>query len=197
MSNASVLKGLVLAGGQSRRMGRDKALLARGERTQLAHAVELLSSFTAETYVSARRDQRDETERARFAQIVDRYDDLGPAAGILSAMDADPEAAWLVLAVDLPNVDETTLQHLVDERDPARPFTAYRSSYDELPEPLCAIYEPSARTILDEFIAQGSACPRKVLIQSDTKLLTQPHATALDNINTPQDLALSGLRVAS
>ena len=196
MSSIAPLKGLVLAGGQSRRMGQDKALLARGKRSQLAHVVDLLRQFTVNTYVSARKDQQDEAERARFAQILDRYDDLGPLAGILSAMDTDPESAWLVLAVDLPNVDEGTLRYLAGNRDSTRPFTAYRSSNDDLPEPLCAIYEPSARGVVDDLVSQGIACPRKMMIRSDTHLLTQPDPMALDNINTPQDLARCELQVA-
>ena len=154
MSSVPLLKGLVLAGGKSRRMGSDKALLAREGRSQLAHAVELLSAVTSATFVSTRSDQAAEPERARFAQIIDRYADLGPVAGVLSAMDEDASAAWLVLACDLPNVDARTLRTLIAGRDPARPFTAYRSSHNELPEPLCAIFEPAARPIIDRFVAE-------------------------------------------
>jgi len=196
VNEAPVLKGLVLAGGQSRRMGSDKALLLHGEHSQLAHTMALLSRFTAEAYVSTSKTQQDEPERASFPRIVDRYDDLGPIAGVLSAMDTDPQAAWLVLAVDLPNVDDSTLGFLVESRNPAHPFSAFRSTHNDLPEPLCAIYEPSARAILDDHVAQGVVCPRKIMIRSDTCLLNQPIADALDNMNTPDDLARSELQVA-
>lgn len=196
MNEAPVLKGLVLAGGQSRRMGSDKALLLHAGRSQLAYTMALLSQFTSATYVSTSKAQQDEPERASFPQIVDRYDDLGPVAGVLSAMDSDPHAAWLVLAVDLPNIDDSTLGFLVESRNPAHPFSAFRSSHNDLPEPLCAIYEPSARAILDDFVAQGMVCPRKIMIRSDTCLLNQPNANALDNMNTPDDLARSTLQVA-
>ena len=42
---------------------------------------------------------------------------------------------------------------------------------------------------MDELVAQGINCPRKMLIRSDTELLEQPHPQALDNVNTPEDLA--------
>lgn len=178
-------------------MGSDKALLTRNGETQLSRAVHLLERFVDRVFVSARADQASEPERRRFASITDRYDDIGPVAGILSAMDTTPDAAWLVVACDLPNIDDTTLAMLLRQRDAARPFTAFRSSQDGLPEPLCAIYEPHARSIIDAFVTQGIVCPRKMLIRSDTALLDQPHPAALDNINTPEDLEHSTLQAGT
>jgi molybdopterin-guanine dinucleotide biosynthesis protein A len=177
-------------------MGSDKALLSRGAQTQLSHAVQLLQQFVIEVFVSVRPDQKDEAERSRFRCIEDRYENMGPVAGILAAMDTRPDRAWLVLACDLPNVDAATLAALTGRRAEHRPFTAFRSSYDELPEPLCAIFEPGARPIIDRFVAEGIVCPRKMLIRSDTHLLDQPDRHALDNINTPDDLRRSDLRAA-
>ena len=187
------LLGLVLAGGRSRRMGSDKALLRHGGKSQLEHAVELLEAVTDAVFVSTRRDQQEEPERARFATIPDRYDNLGPVAGILSAMHAQPDADWLVVACDLPNLDRPTLEYLVEHADNKRPFTAFESSYDGLPEPLCAIYRSGSEERLRNFVDEGIVCPRKMLIRSDTQLLAQPNASALDNVNTPEDLGRSVL----
>ena len=181
--------GLVLAGGQSRRMGRDKALLDRGGQSQLAFAVELLADCVGRAFVSTRADQAGESERGQFEQIVDRYDELGPLAGILSAMEEHPDVDWLVVACDLPNVDDATIRGLLDQRSGMQPFTAYTSSYDGLPEPLCAIYGRDSRPIIAALVEEGLKCPRKMLIRSDTELLEQPHPAALDNVNTPEDLA--------
>ena len=49
-----------------------------------------------------------------------------------------------MLACDLPFLADETLRHLIEHRDPSRLATAYRSSHDGLPEPLCAIWEPAA-----------------------------------------------------
>ena len=189
MSNDRSLYGLVLAGGKSKRMGRDKALLDRGGQSQLAFAYQLLDAVTVRQFVSTSADQGADPERQKFPQITDKYKDIGPVAGILSALETAPEVDWLVLACDLPNLDETTLQYLVDARSPTQPFTAYRSSYDDLPEPLCAIYAADSVSIVRQFVDDGIVCPRKILIRSDTKLLQQPQPAALDNINTPEDLA--------
>ncbi len=183
------LFGLVLAGGHSKRMGRDKAGIAIDGRSQLQRAFGLIEHLVARSFVSVRADQRDDPLRASYSRIVDAGELEGPIAGIRAAQLAHPEAAWLVLAVDLPLLDAPTLQNLIARRDPARLATAYRSSHDGLPEPLCAIYEPAAAQAMAAFIATGRICPRKFLIQSDTLLLDQPNPQSLDNVNTPAELA--------
>ncbi len=191
------LYGLVLAGGRSQRMGRDKALLTRKGQSQLAYLAKLLGQVTVRAFVSTRTDQSDEPERQRFPQIVDRYANMGPIAGILSALEEYPGKDWLVVACDLPNVDRGTLEYLIEHFSDGQPFTAYRSSHDGLPEPLCAVYRRGSEAIIHRFIGDGVVCPRKILIRSDTRLLEQPDPSALDNVNTPEDLASSILEAAS
>lgn len=194
---SAALYGLVLAGGRSSRMGSDKAAIRYGDRTQLELAVDLARMATKEAFVSVRSDQASDPLRAKFAQIVDGGDVEGPAAGIRAAQVARPDAAWLVVACDLPYLSAATINHLVSHRDPARIATAYRSSHDGLPEPLCAIYEPAAAPALQQFLATGRNCPRKFLINSDTLLLTQPDPESLENVNTPEDLVAARRRVES
>jgi molybdopterin-guanine dinucleotide biosynthesis protein A len=181
------LYGLVLAGGRSTRMQKDKATLAYHGRTQLEWAMELIAPFVERAFVSVRPDQTQDPIRGKFAQIVDREDNLGPIAGILSAQAAHPDVAWLVLACDLPFLDAATLKHLVWARQEDRPATAYRSSHDGLPEPLCAIYEPASREGIAAYVATGKNCPRKFLIRSEAHLIEEPSPRALDNVNTPEE----------
>ena len=110
-------------------------------------------------------------------------------AGLRRNVETHPDVAWLVLACDLPNVDDTTVAFLLENRAETQPFTAFASSHDGLPEPLCALYRPAAQTIVRSFVEAGTICPRKILIRSDTRLLQQPNPAALDNVNTPDDLA--------
>ncbi len=187
---APPLFGLVLAGGRSTRMQRDKASLEyRAGRTQIDAAMELLSTRAARVYLSVRADQRHEPARARYPQIVDRGDVEGPIAGIVAAMAQHPDAAWLVLACDLPFLDAGTLDVLLGSRDPEADATAFRSSHDGLPEPLCAIYEPRAQGKIAAQLATGKTCPRKFLTNANTRLLDQPNPRALDNVNTIEEHA--------
>ena len=178
---------LVLAGGRSTRMQRDKAVLNYHGRTQLEWAVSLVQPYAQRVFVSVRPDQINDPVRARFDQIVDKHDNLGPTAGIVAAQEKYPDAAWLVLACDLPFLDQGTLSTLIAARQPQHLATAYRSSHDVLPEPLCAIYEPASREPLLAYVATGKNCPRKFLIKSDTHLIDEPNPHALDNVNTPDE----------
>jgi molybdopterin-guanine dinucleotide biosynthesis protein A len=194
---AAPLYGLVLAGGRSRRMQRDKATLEYQGRTQLERTMALLAGRTARAFVSVRAEQCDDALRARHALIVDAVEGLGPTGGILAAQDCHPHAAWLVVACDLPFLDGRTLDHLIAERAPERMATAYRSAHDGLPEPLCAIYEPSSHTALASAVQAGERCPRKFLRAVNARLITLPDARALDNVNTPEEFAAAQAALAA
>jgi molybdopterin-guanine dinucleotide biosynthesis protein A len=197
--NVPRLHGLVLAGGRSSRMRRDKAAIEfRSGETQIDAAMKLLEGRVAKAFVSVRVDQRDDPARSRYAHIVDRGDIEGPIAGISAAFSIYPDMAWLVLACDLPFLDAQTLDTLLLARDPSFDATAFISSHDGLPEPLCAIYEPSAREAVNAQIAAGRNCPRKFLINAHTQLLKQPNPRALDNVNTVEEYenAMSALNAS-
>ncbi len=186
--------GLVLAGGKSRRMGHDKALLDRNGQSQLAYVVDLVGACVDKVFVSTTPDQQDEGERARYDQVVDQFENIGPVAGILSALYAYTDVDWLVVACDLPNLDRPTIEYLLAQGAGPQPFTAYRSSHDNLPEPLCAVYHSGCTEIVQRFVDDGINCPRKILIRSSTLLIDQPDPRALDNVNTPDDLQSSVLQ---
>jgi molybdopterin-guanine dinucleotide biosynthesis protein A len=186
---ASEVYGLVLGGGASRRMQHDKALIDYHGEPQLLWTFKLLSALLPHVFVSVRAEQRDEPLRRDLPQIIDTLDDAGPAAGILAAQARYPDVAWLVVACDLPRLDAATLRHLLAMRDPAREATAFVSAHDQLPEPLCALWEPASHTRLLARVRAGKPCPRKALIEADTRLLQPLAAQALDNINTPEELA--------
>jgi len=168
-------------------MHRGKTALAYHGRTQLEWAVSFLEPHVTRVFVSVRPDQVNDPIRARFDQIVDTQENLGPIAGIMAAQAKHPNVAWLVLACDLPFLDDSTLQTLIAARQPERLATAFRSSHDVLPEPLCAIYEPASREPILAHVASGKNCPRKFLINSDVHLLDEPNPHALDNVNTPDE----------
>lgn len=195
--SAAELYGLVLAGGRSTRMKRDKASLEYAGKPQLARAMALIGPLVARAFVSVRPDQLHDRYRTAYDTITDLQPDLGPLAGIQAALRAHPGQAWLVLACDLPFLSPQTLQHLIARRATARLATAYRSQFDGLPEPLCAIYEPASRGPLEAWIEQGQRCPRAWLSSSDVELLDLPEPRALDNVNTAEEYVAANSAVST
>jgi molybdenum cofactor guanylyltransferase len=180
------LYGLVLVGGQSRRMGTAKWALDYQGEPQAQHTARLLGEVCERVFLSVRAGQPVEG-MPELPRIEDRFPAWGPSAGILSAMEVHPDAAWLVVACDLPFLDGPTLATLAARRDPLMVATTYRSSHGGLPEPLCTIWEPRARQRLLQAAGIDRNCPRKVLIESRPLLLDLANPRALDNANTPDD----------
>ena len=185
------IKGLVLVGGKSQRMGSDKALLSYdGYATQLERTADLLQSVCSQVFVSQRKEQTFPIPAGTTA-VYDQVDEaFGPLCGILSAMRTDPDAHWLVLACDLPNLTTATLEKLIAAfRSTTSPeLTAYQSSHDGLPEPLCAIYPAGSDDGLLALARElGKSCPRKLLIIKQANLVEQDDPSSLDNINTAEE----------
>jgi len=177
------INGLILAGGHSRRMGQDKALLEFHGKPQVEHAYELLDKFCLNVFLSKRADQK---SYKNIPAINDnsQFAGHGPISGILSAMKEYPKADWLILACDLPYINMDTIQNLLDHRDLQKSATAYISTQDTLPEPLCAIWEGHAYNAILKLFNEGIHCPRKILIKTAAHLIEQKDPQWLNNINT-------------
>ena len=180
-----VLNGLVLAGGKSKRMGFDKGTIDWHGKEQRYYIADLLKFFCKEVYIS--RSSIGQQIDEPYQPLTDTFTGLGPYGAILSALSEKPDAAWLVVACDLPLLDKETLQFLVDNRGTSAVATAFGNGFQDLPEPLISIWEPKSKEVLLSFMEQGYSCPRKVLINSNTKLLQAPNVDALTNVNTPED----------
>ena len=127
--------GFVVAGGRSRRMGRDKALLGWGGATLLDHAIRRLEKVCSDVRVLSGL-QRRYTDRGR-AVVVDAAPQEGPLGGLAAALAAAAPRPALILAVDMPFVTADVLRHLVEALpgwDAAVPVPGAG------PEPLCAAY---------------------------------------------------------
>lgn len=176
----SSVKGLVLIGGKSSRMGKDKASLNYHGLPQKEHVKNMLEKCNLTTFFSVANASDKEDE------IVDSFYNLGPFGGICSAFQKDPNSAWLVLATDIPFVDENLVQLLLEERDSSKVATAIKGKNKKFPEPLITIYEPKAYGKLLQYLAQGYSCPRKMLINADVKIVEVDDAL-IRNINTEEE----------
>lgn len=181
------LKALILAGGKSSRMGMDKGKLKYFDDFQTKTLARILGDIVDEVYVSIRADQMDEDHIQGLNIVEDQYPSVGPMAGIMSAMYSDKEAAWLVLAVDLPHVTSEVIKKLVNNRDQTKGATCFKNPEKGWPEPLCTIWEPRAKETLVEFYNQQKYCPRKVLFNMEIKTIEIDDKNILNNCNTVED----------
>ncbi len=184
-----ILNGLVLAGGKSLRMGRDKSAIPWHGKEQQYYMADLLKPFCNEVFISRRNEQEIATN-TDYKTLIDSYTGIGAYGAILSAFKSQPEAAWFVVACDLPLLDNATLEYLIQNRSAEKMATTFQSPFDGLPEPLITIWEPQSFEVILSFLANGYTCPRKVLIKSNNAhILQPPDADALMNVNTPEDFA--------
>lgn len=154
-----LVRSLVLAGGLSTRMGRDKAFLLYNGEPQVRRVARMLTSIAPPTYVSIRAAQADHPVFSGLRLLPDQDEGIGPLAGLLSAFREDPLSAWLVVAVDMPFLSERSLRRLVEHRDPDSFATAFRNPEIDAPEPVCTIYEPRILPILQEARALHPQAP--------------------------------------
>lgn len=181
------LYGLVLSGGKSTRMGTDKGLITYHGVPQREYLYDLLSQVCENTFISLREEQEAELS-SEIQTIVDLNEFKGPYNGLLSAHKKYPEVAWLVLACDLPLIDLDTLKELISQRDTNKQATAFALKKSPLPEPLCAIWEPHAFAKSLSYLESGvGTCPRKFLINTDTKLVFLKNENVLLNANSEEE----------
>ncbi|WP_224485218.1 molybdenum cofactor guanylyltransferase [Robertkochia aurantiaca] len=175
--------GLVLSGGKSSRMGRDKSKIAYHGQPQEEYLFGLLDRFCDHTFISV-RSSSEKDER----YITDDQPYRGPLNGMLSAHKRFPEVAWFVLACDLPLADERSVKELLQARDRSFFATSYALKGSELPEPLFAIWEAEAFSEAEAYLLKGEkSCPRKFLLNNNTHIIHPYSDKVLMNANSEEE----------
>ena len=181
------MKGLILAGGESSRLGADKSLLELNGLPQREYLFTLLSSFCTNVFLSCKDVAKIPPQ---FNPIPDKYQYNSPLNGIMTSLETDAESPWLTVPVDMPNINETVLKFLIAERSAQQIATCFYDSDGKLPEPLLTIWEPAALPFLQLFYRSGRKSPRDFLINHDVKIVRPPFPGLHENINTPSDLKM-------
>ncbi len=187
----SPLSGLVLAGGKSTRLGTDKVVLPVSGGTLLARSVALASRFCSQVWVSGRNPLGLDVDAP---WLPDDTPGMGPLGGILTGL-AHIGGPLLVLACDLPLMDEATVARLIEARE-RRPeqavMTTFLQSSTGYIEALVAVYEAGAAPLLAEAGERGMyklsrAVPPEVRHHVP---YGQDESHVFFNVNYPADLAL-------
>lgn len=176
------IKGLILSGGLSTRMGKDKGELQYHDTSQRKYLFELLSKYCNATFISCNKEQSKYINDV--PTIVDEYENIGPLGGILSAFQSNQNTAWVVIACDLPFINDEAIQYLIQHRNPLKKATCFLNEETNQPEPLLTIWEPSAFQNLLQSMHQNVFSPCRVLMNEDVEMLHASDSSILKNANT-------------
>lgn len=191
---ATLPVGFAVAGGHSRRMGRDKALLPWGESTLLDYTLERLRTVCSDVRILSGPAPRYLDHGATV--VLDHVREIGPLGGIEAALASPGVAAGLFLAVDMPFVTVELLQALIEW---AADFDAVVPVGGGGAQPLCAVYRVSCLEAVRACLKAGDYRMTGFWPQVRVREVAEDElarfgvpATLFDNVNTPADYDRAG-----
>ena len=190
-ANKVPMTAVILAGGKSSRMGRDKALLKVGEETILENLVQLTASIFSETFIIASPSKNYQPLNLRGAVILhDFWQNKGPLVGLYTGLSYSAHQVCCVLTCDMPFVDASLLRKLIafwkDDYDAVCPQDS-----DGRLQPFPGIYSRSSRHFIRLLLDRGQTAMRRLfdILVMRPLVLGKKVSEALANMNTPEDYA--------
>lgn len=149
--NKTLVTGIVLAGGKSSRMGRDKGLMIFNGKPLVQYSLDLLSHFCENMLISSNNP---EYKSFGFEVIADEVGGAGPIAGIVTCLRHSKTSLNLVLSCDMPLLDPVVFETLLKYTE-GNTFVVPVDSGGRA-EPLCAFYNKSCLEIAEKLVQQGT-----------------------------------------
>jgi len=181
---------VILAGGLSRRMGRDKAALPAGDGTLIEHLASRLAPVVDEIIIAGGSAPAS-LDGVRLA--ADRVAGLGPLSGMHAGLTAARYPQAFVVGCDLPDVEPALVTLL---RELAEPFEAVVPIVHRKPEGVCALYARTLAPRIEALLDAGERSIKALLVASNVRYVEADELCAVDpelrsfrNINTPADYA--------
>ncbi len=180
---------IVLAGGKSSRMGRDKALISFCNQTSLAqYQYSKLKRVFKNVYVVAKSKKFDFSCEV----ILDRYQQSSPLVAIVSALEELDINELFVLSVDTPFVNEKVICKILKKymESEAKPDILLAKSSNGL-EPLCGVYSSEILPYAKKMIDSNSHRLKSLMESLEVQTIDIDEGTYFFNINTPHDYDLA------
>ena len=188
------LSGIVLAGGLSRRLGRDKAIEPFGDEPLIARVISRLSGLTNETVVVVNSEARGKElplpDGARVA--VDIYPDAGSLGGIFSGLTAANSDWGFVVACDMPFLNTDLIAHMLTLRED---YDAVVPLLDGYPEPTHAAYSKACLPHIESRLKAGQLKIAGFFDDVRVRYVSESEIHSFDaellsffNVNRPDDL---------
>jgi len=164
---------VILTGGESKRMGADKASVVLSGKPLLEHVIAQLEPLFADMLISVREQRPDIV----YPQVVDASKSRGPMVGVKAALEAVKTDWVFVIACDMPLISTGLIQYLAELRnqhDAVVPFAFDR------PQPLFGIYNKTCLPLMEARMKQGRRSMIRLLDDLDTFLLSEQQVKAID-----------------
>jgi molybdopterin-guanine dinucleotide biosynthesis protein A len=180
----------VLAGGRSSRMGTDKAFVEFQGRMLLDRALSLVTAITPKVYILGNR-----AVFGAFGDVVeDQFPDHGPLGGIHAALRTSASDLNVILAVDMPFVQERFLKYLVSEAEKcSAQATVPRAAGNW--QPLCAVYRKAFADLAEPALRSGHNKIDPLFREAPVRVIAEDELEGAGfapelfrNLNTPEDL---------
>lgn len=165
-------------------MGSDKAFLTIENRHFYKTIQELLQPFCENVYVSCNEYNKHKFRDIETICDLERFNNCGPIAGILSAFFKVNES-WFVVGTDYPMLIKDDLQELLNNRNPDKRATVFFNPVAQIPEPLVGIYEKTCFPELLRWIDHGNTSLLKFLKMNTVHLVKPLNFSRHASIDTP------------
>jgi len=176
------ITGVVLAGGESSRMGEDKSLMQFKEQALIAFSINALNPFCKEVLISSDKEKH---QRFKLKTISDEYQKIGPIAGIHSALKNSETDYIIILPCDSPMVKSEFVKYLISQIK--RDTRAIVPKYQDYQEPLFAIYHKNILSEIEEQIQKQDYRLTNLLKKVGADVIQVKDRSCFVNINTPED----------
>ena len=190
MNNSrSKITGILLAGGMSRRMGREKGMLKIGGRFLYQYPLRILEALCDEILISTCTNL---STPLAYPTVCDEVTGIGPIGGIYTCLNRSSNDYNIVLSYDMPLVNEGLLEHLIHESQSHD--IVIPALQENKPEPLCGIYRRRVTGVFRELIGKKMYAVHRVLPLVNSKIILindrMPfyHPDIFLNINQESDL---------
>lgn len=180
------ITGVVLAGGESSRMGEDKSLLLFRKQQLISFSIEALKPFCQDLLISSNHTAHQNFD---YPCISDEHKKIGPIAGIQSALKNSKTDYVIVLPCDSPMVKQQFVEFLISQI--TEDLDALVPKYGEHLEPLFAIYHRRILPIVEDQIENKNYRLTSLLERINTKTIEVQDRSCFVNINTPEDYRLN------
>lgn len=177
------IKGLILCGGKSSRMGQDKTTVNFRGKSFLAHATSLMESLGIDYYLSINSSQKHLFEM--FNCIEDRYPDKGPLGGIASAL-RELQCDLLVIPVDMPELSKDMLSPLVESYLRVKNLISF--AFNEEIQPFPSLWPLSCLPHTEEALSKGKLSVRQLIKKVDNHFVPYELGAFPKNLNSPSDM---------